>query len=557
MSPYCTALFKLPGYKEEIFINKSHTIATLKLLEKHKEHVKSTAYRQEWIKSVCCQDQRTSHITAANMENPTYPPFTDELTLSLDSTLTFPYQNANTFADFPQTDILSPSFLNSSLVNQNIYTNQPLDDGTINPFDLPKNGGNEDLNQFFTDSVFGTASPGFSHLRNMNNGNAEFTQAWSRSVMSATPEWVAGNDGNTGLQIVTKDMNHDSSKEEQRETIIKNGQVTPGDSPSSPKSAKGTRKSTRKPKPNSKTAQAEEAPSAEPATAPPAPVKRTRKPRKSSKKPPTPEQEAARRETFLKRNREAAYKCRIKKKTQTEMIIEKAKQLDADNVIKGMEVDKLRQEVETLRSMLLPHWRECGDEEVRGYVDGLVREGWGLGFRTSVSVGMSGHGSARASVAHSVAGENPPVKPEMEGTNSEMLLAGSDDHNSHVETARDTNANAPSPSKSHARDEDGDSALPLAKRRRSEAVFEMSISGFEESMAAAAASVGDRRMSFFADQELGGLGFGKVVDSSEGSSKSSTPVLRADGGAGWKGVMGGVMDDTPPPLDLSAPDGAF
>jgi hypothetical protein len=43
------------------------------------------------------------------------------------------------------------------------------------------------------------------------------------------------------------------------------------------------------------------------------PAKKTRKHPKSSKKPLAPGQDALRREMFLKRNRETAYKCRIKK----------------------------------------------------------------------------------------------------------------------------------------------------------------------------------------------------------------------------------------------------
>ncbi|KFY46552.1 hypothetical protein V494_00428 [Pseudogymnoascus sp. VKM F-4513 (FW-928)] len=67
-------------------------------------------------------------------------------------------------------------------------------------------------------------------------------------------------------------------------------------------------------------------------------VKKQRKPRRSSKKRTTAEQASAKRETLLKRNREAAYKCRLKKKKQTEEVTERVKVLGDDNAAKVVEV---------------------------------------------------------------------------------------------------------------------------------------------------------------------------------------------------------------------------
>lgn len=108
-------------------------------------------------------------------------------------------------------------------------------------------------------------------------------------------------------------------------------------------------------------------------------VKKSRKPRRSSKKTTTAGQVAAKRETFLKRNREAAYKCRVKKKTQTEKDVEMVKTIGEDNAARLIEVESLRGEVKWLRGLLLPHYRGCEDKRVVAYLDGLGCLGEGCG----------------------------------------------------------------------------------------------------------------------------------------------------------------------------------
>jgi hypothetical protein len=101
-------------------------------------------------------------------------------------------------------------------------------------------------------------------------------------------------------------------------------------------------------------------------------LKKQRKPRRSSKKTTTAEQAAAKREMFLKRNREAAYKCRLKMKAQTAKVVERVNALGEDNAAKGVEVERLQREVEGLRGLLLPHYTGCEDEQVVAYSDRLI-----------------------------------------------------------------------------------------------------------------------------------------------------------------------------------------
>lgn len=71
------------------------------------------------------------------------------------------------------------------------------------------------------------------------------------------------------------------------------------------------------------------------------------------------------------RNREAAYKCRMKKKTTTEKDVEKVKTIGEDKAAKRIEVESLSSEVKGLRVLLLPHYRWCGDERIVAYLDGV------------------------------------------------------------------------------------------------------------------------------------------------------------------------------------------
>lgn len=432
------------------------------------------------------------------------------------------------YSNFPQPDVFSPSYLfNLPTFNPNELFN-----------DLPRSS-HDDLNQFFNDAAFGGGTPGGGGLLGSKFGGeisplpVAMTQNWLKNLQQSTstsmPDWEKQerdeereNGNGIGLAVDTK------LDSEQRETLIKNGQATPGDSPSSPKSAKGIRKTTRKSKTSAKLEGA--APTTTTSGQTPVPAKRARKPRRSNKKKTTPEEEAAKRETFLKRNREAAYKCRIKKKNQTEGIVERAKMLDADNAVKGLEVERLRREVEGLRALLLPHWRGCGDQNVSSYVDNLVNSGWGLGKM--------------------VLGAVAP-RPKFEVEDEPREDDGRNEEGSH----------------SHPRDGDGEneSGEPAHKRRRSSAIFEIPLSSFEDSMSQQAADR-HRRESFFgnsqAPEEILRDALASQRDSigsaSLSSSGAATPAVRATFmGARDMDILSEefLVGDTPPPLDLSAPDG--
>ena len=81
----------------------------------------------------------------------------------------------------------------------------------------------------------------------------------------------------------------------------------------------------------------------------------------------TPQNVATKREAILKRNKEAAYKCRMKMKTQRVEAAERVKVLREDNASKGLEVEDLRSEVCGLKRLLLSHYRGCDDEKLVAY----------------------------------------------------------------------------------------------------------------------------------------------------------------------------------------------
>ena len=98
-------------------------------------------------------------------------------------------------------------------------------------------------------------------------------------------------------------------------------------------------------------------------------VKKPTKPRQPSKKT-TLEDVAAKREAFLKRNKESAYKCRVKKKTEMLEAAERVKVVTEDNASKGLEVEELRSEVSVLKRLLLSHYRGSDYGKLVAYLDG-------------------------------------------------------------------------------------------------------------------------------------------------------------------------------------------
>ncbi|KFZ12574.1 hypothetical protein V501_04147, partial [Pseudogymnoascus sp. VKM F-4519 (FW-2642)] len=342
----------------------------------------------------------------------------------------FSYPDA--YMDYHQVpDFFNPSYLSGAHLTTTTTsaapTSYPSDDtaphsalsATAPPLDFPR--PHDDLSHFFADSPFSSPVPNQRFVPMKGQGGQTYSPVWG--VQQQQDGWSHGNannnNNNNNNQINSNNNNNNNNNNQasssqqaaplailtsgfepgsDARTVVHHGQVTPGDSPettTSPGPGKGraSRRASRKGKESissiattsststrdsgrdtsgrdtsNRNSTTQPSPPAETA---PTKVKKPRKPRRSSKKTTTAEQAALKRETFLKRNREAAYKCRVKKKTQTEEVVERVKALGEDNRAKAAEVERLRREVEGLRGLLLPHYRVCGDERVVAYLDGL------------------------------------------------------------------------------------------------------------------------------------------------------------------------------------------
>ncbi|KFZ17996.1 hypothetical protein V501_01427 [Pseudogymnoascus sp. VKM F-4519 (FW-2642)] len=289
----------------------------------------------------------------------------------------FTYLGACLDHQFP--DSFNASYLSGAQLSYPTEAGR-VDDGpqssssASNALDFPKP---DDLSHFLSDSSFSSPTPGqrYTALKSQVPHSGYSPTPWDHGLVStALDSWAQPAMAAAPLSTLTSGFEPVETR-----TVMNNGHVTPGDSPeeargSPPKWVKATlvRKQSRKGK-----VTAAAAASASSATSEEnlwgtqggeTNFKKQRKPRRSSKKTTTAEQAAAKRETFLKRNREAAYKCRVKTKTQTAEVVERVKTLGEDNAAKGIEVERLQREVEGLRGLLLPG---CEDERVVAYADGL------------------------------------------------------------------------------------------------------------------------------------------------------------------------------------------
>lgn len=149
-------------------------------------------------------------------------------------------------------------------------------------------------------------------------------------------------------------------------------------------------------------------------------VKKPTKSQRPSKKT-TLENVAAKREAFLKRNKEAAYKCRVKMKTQREEAAERTKVLTEDNASKGLEVEQLRSEICGLKRLLLSHYRGCADERLMTYWNGFRSVGLGEG----VGAGRHEDGNVVGSVDKSF--EDSGVNIDKEEGREEPRMCHSDE----------------------------------------------------------------------------------------------------------------------------------
>jgi hypothetical protein len=87
------------------------------------------------------------------------------------------------------------------------------------------------------------------------------------------------------------------------------------------------------------------------------PAKKVRKTRKV--KAQTKEEEAAKREKFLGRKRQAAQKCRERKKTLVIDLLERTEFFVTNNAKQPYEIELIRLELEGLKAMAVEHYRVC------------------------------------------------------------------------------------------------------------------------------------------------------------------------------------------------------
>ncbi|KFY41560.1 hypothetical protein V494_02923 [Pseudogymnoascus sp. VKM F-4513 (FW-928)] len=288
--------------------------------------------------------------------------------------LSFTYPGA--YLDYQSPDFFNAPYLSGAQLNHPTEAGR-VDDGpqsssgASNALEFPKL---EDLSHVLSDSPISSPLSGqrYTALKSQVPHSGYSPGPWDRGLISpALESWAQPGMAAGPLSILTSGFEPVESR-----TVRNHGQVTPGDSPeeapgSPPKWVKAAL--VRKQSGNGEEIAAAAAAASTTSETSEENLSGThggemkfnkqRKPRCSSKKR-TAEQAAAKREISLKRNREAAYKCRVKKKMQTAEVVKRVKALGEDNAAKGVEVERLQREVEGLRGMLLPHYAGCEDEQV-------------------------------------------------------------------------------------------------------------------------------------------------------------------------------------------------
>ncbi|OBT52162.1 hypothetical protein VE04_08082, partial [Pseudogymnoascus sp. 24MN13] len=317
------------------------------------------------------------------MEDPLTMSATDAFHILDPEMPSFSYPDA--YMDYHQVpDFFNPSYLSGAHLTTTTTsaapTSYPSDDtaphsalsATATPIVFPR--PHDDLSHFFADSPFSSPVPNQRFVPMKGQGGQTYSPVWG--VQQQQDGWSHGNannnnnnNNNNSNQINNNNNNNNNNNQasssqqaaplailtsgfepgSDARTVVHHGQVTPGDSPettTSPGPGKGraSRRASRKGKESissiATTSSTNRNSTTQPSPCddtPPAKVKKPRKPGPSSEKTATAEQAALKRETFLKRNREAAYKCRVKKKTQTEEVVERVKALGEDNRAKAAE----------------------------------------------------------------------------------------------------------------------------------------------------------------------------------------------------------------------------
>ncbi|OBT45537.1 hypothetical protein VE00_05074 [Pseudogymnoascus sp. WSF 3629] len=301
----------------------------------------------------------------------------------------FSYQDA--YADYQVTDFSNLSSLFDAQISYQTEPNAHLDNTPTrvshgNSSSISRISSNEspelhdDLSSFFSENQL--SSPATSprcatieaQVPHSHSGDSSIPLG-HRLAGTALDSWASPPPATPPPRhiIFTSDF-----KLFEHHTVMNHGQVTPGSSPKdlhsllrkSTKAGPTTRRQLRKGMTTATATTSDESEKdLKPLKGSEAKVKKPTKPRRSSKKT-TLEDVAARREAFLKRNKESAYKCREKKKMERLQATERVKILTEDNASKGLELEELRSEISGLKRLLLLHYRGSGYRNLVAYCNG-------------------------------------------------------------------------------------------------------------------------------------------------------------------------------------------
>ncbi|KFY56207.1 hypothetical protein V496_06762 [Pseudogymnoascus sp. VKM F-4515 (FW-2607)] len=307
--------------------------------------------------------------------------------------------------DYQVTDFSSLSYLFDPEISYQTKPNVHFDNtltrdsyGSSSNSSSSSNGSpelHEDLSDFFSEDLLSSLATGqpFATLNAQIPHSGYSSMPLDSHLASTSPNsWASPppTTPSTGHDIFTSDF-----EPFEHHTVVNHGQITPCDSPKdlrpllheSTESTPTMRRQSRKRKEvaavTTTTTNATAVASVESEKSPKrlkgseAKVKKPTKSQQLSKKTAL-EIVAAKREAFLKRNKEAAYKCRMKIKTQRVEDAERMKVLTEDNASMGLEIEKLRSEVCGLKGLVLSHYRECGDQRLMEYLGGDVGAGEGV-----------------------------------------------------------------------------------------------------------------------------------------------------------------------------------
>ncbi|KFY22008.1 hypothetical protein V493_06923 [Pseudogymnoascus sp. VKM F-4281 (FW-2241)] len=333
----------------------------------------------------CTPTANTRWDVGAKMEDP-LSMFDDNFNISDSEMPYFPYQD--TYADYQVTDFSNLYSIFDAQISYQTEPNAHLDNTPTrvshgNSSSISSNESPElhdDLSSFFSEdqlSSLATTPPCAtleSQVPYSHSGDSSMPLG-HRLAGTALDSWASPPPETPPASpvIFTSDF-----KLFEHHTVMNYGQVTPGGSPKdlhsilrkSTKAGPTTRRQSRKEMTAATTGASDKSEKdLKPLKGSEAKVKKPTKLGRPSKKT-TLEDVATRREAFLKRNKESAYKCRVKKKTEWLEAAERVKVLTEDNASKGLELEELRSEISGLKRLLLLHYRGSDYGKLVEYCNG-------------------------------------------------------------------------------------------------------------------------------------------------------------------------------------------